>query len=40
MSRWEMNWLRTRDKGWQEAILIVRHTESVTPLPIEYTFGV
>ncbi|AEA19573.1 hypothetical protein YBT1520_32296 (plasmid) [Bacillus thuringiensis serovar kurstaki str. YBT-1520] len=28
------------NKGWQEAILIVRHTESVTPLPIECTFGV
>ncbi|AKR38934.1 Hypothetical protein NF53_p5181 (plasmid) [Bacillus thuringiensis serovar indiana] len=28
------------NKGWQEAILIVRHTESITPLPIEYTFGV
>ena len=38
VSRWE-NELAS-NKGWQEAILIVRHTESVTPLPIEYTFGV
>ncbi|QDD86898.1 hypothetical protein FORC087_107 (plasmid) [Bacillus cereus] len=28
------------DKGWQEAILIVRHTESATSLFIEYMFGV
>ncbi|SCC54586.1 A0A024E1B4 (Uncharacterized protein) [Bacillus wiedmannii] len=28
------------NKGWQEAILIVRHTESVTSLSIEYMFGV
>nr|AOB42106.1 Transposase, IS605 OrfB [Bacillus thuringiensis] len=27
------------NKGWKGAILIVRHTESVTPLSIEYTFG-
>ncbi|MGX1459762.1 hypothetical protein ACUXG3_004091 [Bacillus thuringiensis] len=26
--------------GWQETILIVRHTESVTPLSIERTFCV
>ncbi|MFK4434542.1 hypothetical protein ABH962_005957 [Bacillus sp. RC54] len=28
------------NKGWQEAILIVRHTEGVTLLSIEYMFGV
>ncbi|AHZ55012.1 hypothetical protein YBT1520_32601 (plasmid) [Bacillus thuringiensis serovar kurstaki str. YBT-1520] len=28
------------NKGWKEAILIVRHTESVAPLSIECTFGV
>ncbi|PFV83367.1 hypothetical protein COL21_32070 [Bacillus thuringiensis] len=37
VSRWEMNWLRTRD-GRKPSL--VRHTESVTPLPIECTFGV
>ncbi|MCP1399738.1 hypothetical protein J3D61_006285 [Bacillus cereus] len=30
----------TSNKGWQEAILIVRHIESITPLPIECTFDV
>ncbi len=28
------------NKGWQEAILNVRHIESITPLSIECTFGV
>ncbi|MGY4558220.1 hypothetical protein ACVW18_004565 [Bacillus thuringiensis] len=28
------------NKEWQEAILIVRLTESFTPLPIECTFGI
>ncbi|MFA2566087.1 hypothetical protein [Bacillus wiedmannii] len=26
------------NKGWQEAILIVRHTEGVTLLSVEYMF--
>ncbi|SCV20685.1 A0A024E1B4 (Uncharacterized protein) [Bacillus cereus] len=28
------------DKGWQEAILIVRYKQTVITLSIEYMFGV
>ncbi|PER03248.1 hypothetical protein CN423_28690 [Bacillus cereus] len=37
VSRWEMNWLRTRD-GRKPSL--VRHIESITPLPIECMFVV
>ncbi|MCM3201804.1 hypothetical protein [Bacillus cereus] len=37
VSRWEMNWLRTRD-GRKPSL--ARLTESFTPLTIECTFGI